>query len=343
MKKITLCVAAVSMSIAMYAQNKKVTVRETLTQDQAQISTAIFYNFQLQTGQTYTEITGGIDINGGQIWDDPDVRIPIPFNCEINGVVNPDSLDFDADLGAVLGALNYAQPLNGALLAPIDSDIIDRGSLGTTSLSSITYAVQGSSPNRILKVQWKNCGSYDEYDINSTLAEFINFQLWIYEGTNIVEYRFGARSTTLTPTYWHFGEPGVLSGLLGIDMSTFFFQDIHVLTNSVINPVMVDTLATLIGVPSNGIVYRFLPINLSIENNTLETITHLYPNPVVDKMYVSASLENSSYQIFNIMGQTVLRGDFSGNEADISSLPTGEYIILITKDAQSLFQKLVKQ
>jgi len=342
-KKITLVMAIALVATTITAQNKKSSIFEKSTQSTVQKSTAILYNFQVQTGQTYTEITGGIDINGGQRWDDPDVRIPIPFNCEINGLVNPDSLDFDAGLGSVLGALKYSSPTVGVLLLPMDADLIDRGYMGTTSLSSITYVVQGSAPNRILKVQWKNCGSFDEMDDNSTLLEFVNFQLWLHEGTNIIEYRFGAKSATLTPDYWHFGWPGSLSGLFSLNLNTFDIIDIHLLTGPANAPTMVDSISSMVGTPNNGTVYRFLPTNLSVDDNMLEKTAQIYPNPATEKLYISASLENGSYHIFNITGQTVLRGDFNGTEADISALPIGEYMIRISKGDQSLIQKLIKQ
>ena len=53
--------------------------------------------------------------------------------------------------------------------------------------SSVTYATQGTAPRRVFIVQWKNMRAYaDSY----TTAR-INFQLRLYESTNVIEYDYG--------------------------------------------------------------------------------------------------------------------------------------------------------
>ena len=37
---------------------------------------------------------------------------------------------------------------------------------------------------RVLKIEWKNAGIYEEYYDDKVSNDYINFQLWLYEGTN---------------------------------------------------------------------------------------------------------------------------------------------------------------
>lgn len=55
------------------------------------------------------------------------------------------------------------------------------------STSHISYVVQGESPNRIAKVQFKNVG----FAGDETNTDFTNFQVWFYEGGLVNELIFG--------------------------------------------------------------------------------------------------------------------------------------------------------
>jgi hypothetical protein len=303
---------------------------------------SFMYGFQVQTGQTYTPISGGIDINSGQVWDDPEVRIPIPFNCEILTVNNPDSLDFEVGTGGLLGALNYSMPVKGALLIPMESDLIDRGYITQVSQSSIKYVVEGMAPNRILKIQWENCGSFDELDINGTLDEFINFQMWLYEGSNIIEYRYGPQSSTLTNMYWHYGEPGITNGLLEIDLIAFNIQNEHFLSGPANNPTMVNTMTTLVGMPANGTVYQFDPNGLSIDRPDIQGFSAIYPNPIESEFFVDGAFEGGNVTVIDANGKMVLSGRLSGVRGELSDLPKGIYFLKVEKGDKMHLQKVLK-
>jgi len=73
----------------------------------------------------------------------------------------------------------------------------------------------------------------------------------------------------------------------------------------------------------------------------------LYPNPAKEAVYVkNVNGELKSYQLYNMLGQQVLEGLFSGTENTIKlgALPSGSYMIrLTTADGSSSTQKIIKQ
>jgi len=58
---------------------------------------------------------------------------------------------------------------------------------GFSPLSPISYKTEGVAPHRIAKIQYKNAG----FLCDTTHHSFINFQVWLYEDSNIIEYRYG--------------------------------------------------------------------------------------------------------------------------------------------------------
>jgi hypothetical protein len=72
------------------------------------------------------------------------------------------------------------------LLNPFTVQLRDRGTSTPTSLSPLSYKMEGSAPNRIGKIQWANCSFAGD------TASNVNFQLWLFEGSNHVEVHMGA-------------------------------------------------------------------------------------------------------------------------------------------------------
>lgn len=74
-----------------------------------------------------------------------------------------------------------------------DSNVIMFNNRDLNNVGAVySYKLDGSAPNRILKVEAKNFYRYD------TSTHTGNAQVWLYEGTNKVEIRYGAYSSTWT-------------------------------------------------------------------------------------------------------------------------------------------------
>jgi len=75
--------------------------------------------------------------------------------------------------------------------------------------------------------------------------------------------------------------------------------------------------------------------------NTLET----YPNPVVDKLYLTsdAALAGSQYRILNAYGKAVSTGTLGKGEVNVADLPAGIYtLVLLSPDQTTTTRRFVK-
>ena len=67
--------------------------------------------------------------------------------------------------------------------------------------------------------------------------------------------------------------------------------------------------------------------------NDLQTLSNLtlYPNPVLDKLYLETSEQNWNYQILNLQGQLILKGNYEDN-IEVSQLPSGIYFLQLSRE-----------
>jgi hypothetical protein len=77
-----------------------------------------------------------------------------------------------------------------------------------------------------------------------------------------------------------------------------------------------------------------------------ENAISIYPNPATDRVFIYCSnSQNVKMQIFNIVGECVLRGKLnkSTNEVDIRALSPGMYIIKVTGTNWTVEHKLIRE
>jgi len=70
---------------------------------------------------------------------------------------------------------------------------------------------------------------------------------------------------------------------------------------------------------------------LNVGENTAVNFT-FYPNPSVDKIYISNSHDIIGIEIFDLMGKSILKKKGSGksNTVDISAISIGNYFLKVT-------------
>ncbi|MDO5655921.1 MAG: hypothetical protein Q4G27_07255 [Flavobacteriaceae bacterium] len=90
----------------------------------------------------------------------------------------------------------------------------DLGNLGQGGgLSPISYVLEGEIGTRIFKMQYSNIGFREDIEANNISTDFANFQLWLYESTNIIEVHFG--ESLITDNSLDFqGNPGPFVALI---------------------------------------------------------------------------------------------------------------------------------
>jgi hypothetical protein len=236
---------------------------------------ATTYTFT-QLNVTYTEITGGTVLGDAatdeQYFVDPavplggvtttGVGLPIGFNFIYNGSV------FDVFAVQANGWISFGQTsqspcvnmntssTSNAISATSTAPAVLQNRvcpLGRTLISqaggSISYGIEGTTPNRVLVVQWKN------YHRSGTSGESYNFQIRLYETTNVVEFAYGPFTVNFAgPT-----QPQV--GLRGTANTDFFNRtttaDWSATTAGAMNNATC-TLSTTV-YPASGQVFRYTP------------------------------------------------------------------------------------
>ncbi len=285
--------------------------------------------------QTYQEISNGTSANNGEIWDDPLYTFPLGFSFSIFGLtINELSID-DYFAGGIVSGYPFSQP-ESPLIVVYDADLIDRGILSGVSESPISYATEGEPGSRIFKLQWKNAGFYAETERLETADSFVNFQLWLFEGSNTIELHFGPSNITDPELLFDFFN-GPLIGLVeSYNFDEDNFEHFWYLTGNPAAPFLNrisieqgDTLSqTLLDTPANGTVYRFALMTTNTNNFFAPTSIKLYPTIAQNRITVEfpeKDITNLKYSILNPEGKVFKEGEIQHHiaELNVSELPIG--------------------
>ncbi|MDD2332433.1 MAG: hypothetical protein PHI68_07260, partial [Candidatus Cloacimonetes bacterium] len=146
------------------------------------------YAFTSATG-TYTEISGGTVLGDIPNLDNESFNaIPLGFSFNFNGI-NYTEISVNANGFLAMGptvassylAISSATGTN-SVVAAMNRDIIGRDN------GELMYLLSGTAPNRVFTVQWKNYKRVPTTAAN----DVFNFQIQLYEGTNVVKTVYGA-------------------------------------------------------------------------------------------------------------------------------------------------------
>lgn len=305
------------------------------------------YEFSVTT-ESYENLENATSLNNNQLWDDPDFVIPIGFDFRL-GDIEVDTIFLTED-GA--GGLIFTDADTDALplgaFGPILQDIVDRGDNTGSSLSPLSFVLEGEAGSRILKVEWNNVGFFDD----SSLQDFANIQLWLYEAGNIIEYRYGP-SEINNPSNSFEGLTGLQVGLFPLipEEDEALEADSYILSGDADNPdfITLNTIeafenaefTAVTGMPSDGTVYRFASEALSLEEVSLLDLA-VYPNPTQDIFKINAQGVDYKMDMYNLIGTQVMKSDSPKEFFDISELSSGIYLIKITTAAGQSTRRIIK-
>lgn len=294
------------------------------------------YTFSHATN-TYTELDNPILLSPeDEVWDDPDFSISLPFNFQYFGV-DQGSFFSQEDLGTILyGSLGSTTPM----FIPVNCDVIDLGHEIDSAQSSISYQVVGATGTRILKVQWKNVGFYDNVIENAVPTDSMNFQVWFYEGSNRIEIRFGSSHITDPLNFFELPGPGIfLVRSFDLDMETitpsyYLYGNPASPTMELTSDLEVLSMSHLDGMPANGQTYIFTPFTepvSEVENWDLQNLT-VYPNPANDLISIgnSGALDVLNIQVMDLAGRFVKSFENLTEALSIEDLTPGSYFVRIS-------------
>jgi hypothetical protein len=310
------------------------------------------YILKVETGKVYSPLTTGTNITAGLIWDEQNFKFPIGFSYSIGGKTTSDFC-FSAAEG--FGPATDTMGTVNVFSVFAASDLVDRGLLGTVPKSPLRYLTTGIAPNRIFKFEVFNAGFFDESDAYSTLNDSVNFQLWVYETSNIIEMRFGPSKITYPSDYFYAGTSPLIGYAKDYDLSTSTFPKAYTLTNSPSAPI-VDSFLNLLSTPPvldsyplNGTVYRFIPktVATSIGESTIATKFQVYPTLTTDNITVMAgNVSATRARIIDLNGNVVsiIQNIENGrNTIGVSHFATGNYVLELTNAEGKAVYKFTKQ
>lgn len=277
------------------------------------------YKFTATTA-TYQELTGAKRISFAQM-DSLGGLYPL---TELNGeMFRWYELDYKLDSIKIMYLQPYANVRmdNDSSIVIVDAAFTYLDSIDANS--SISYKIEGTPGDYIIKTQWKNLRMRAGKPSN-----FMNVQIWAYQKSGVFEVRYGPSSASNQSGFDIGSGPNV-----GIFYSPLSFSKCYSklwITGNPGNPQQ-DSFANynfkaMYGISVDGTLFRFTPRFKTLEVNdvNLHAPLNAYPNPAGNILYVSRP---GNYRILDMLGNTVFEAKESSS-IDISALPDGVYTLV---------------
>lgn len=296
--------------------------------------------------QAYTPLTGATLVNGTTAWtDSTSYVVPLGFNFKmgtktINKLNLMEMSGISTDTTGTVAVFNF-----------LGASIVDRGIVGGTSKSPIRYTVSGATGSRIFKLEMFNVGFTDEFNTHNTLNDSLNMQVWLYEGSDVMEIRYGSSKISYLSEYFVFGGPliGYTNSLKVEDQE---FDKIYLLKGNPAAPTLDSatlssgSFPSLTGFPVSGTVYRFALKSTGIAAFAEADNIKVFPTVCTDKVNVTnKGTKEMVYQVLSLSGSVLAKGTvLSGtNTIDVSMAPAGMYVLTLIDGESAASYKLIKQ
>ncbi len=195
--------------------------------------------------------------------------------------------------------------------------------------TQLSYIIEGTSGNKIIKLQWKNLALRA-----GSSGNYVNYQIWAYQKTGVFEAHYGPSSTSNAS-----GLPTVGAPYIGIFYSlqnfTKMFEKIWVIgspANYTLDSTRNANFTTVTGVPPEGTIFRYTPRTTSITDTEKVERVPIYPNPA--DSYITIRPENTvnkkmNIYLYDINGKLVKQDELAAGETQLilstKELPGGMY------------------
>jgi len=314
-------------------------------------------NIYAQAGYTldvrdepYVPLTNATVMSPPTAWGFLNMSVPLGFHFKLDGT----TIDsFNLFQSGNLIATGLAGIVTGFHVT--DGNLCDKAFMVANptgpSISTVSYTTTGNPGSRIFKASLNNVGFYEEFEVLGTADDSANIQIWLYEGSNIIEMRYGA--SKISNLYGIYQVQGSMAGLLrGIDLSnvTPTFDKFYYVGGNVVIGYQLDSItpttissakpATIF--PPERTVYTFTPESKTT-GVTAQAVQNLrvYPTVVNDKLIIE-SKENIRlpYNIADMTGRIINDGIVTNNRqtVDAHSWPKGMYIVHLQGDKPASFK-----
>lgn len=152
------------------------------------------YSFS-QSNTAYVPLASSTTIHDSG-WDNNIASVTIPFTFNFNGV------DYSAASVNSNGYITFGVTNSLAnSFSPISSTRTYFGAVSAfgrdliSNASTIVYGTEGGAPNRVFVVQWNNAR---RYNFGAVTGDVLNFQIRLYETSNLIQVRYGSNTFATT-------------------------------------------------------------------------------------------------------------------------------------------------
>ena len=308
--------------------------------------------------EAYTNLSGATNLLSATAWDDTTLVIPIGFNFKW-ALNNNTSDSLVVDTYGLFSFKNdydftFYMPMRG--MFPFYADMADLTLNGGSGTSPVSYVTTGAVGSRICKVEFKNAGFYED----ATATDYANFQLWLYETSNRIEFRYGPSLITDIQTDF-LGDDGTRIGLVykaTLDINTpDYIVDTcsYVQGNATTANDVYSTTSTsyfdvnafaFTGVPDSGQVFQYAPAGISSgvdEINKAFAAVSVFPTHFSDAIIMTHDNQLLSAELRDLNGRTLVSetNAASLHKLHVGQLPAGIYMLTLTnKNHQQKTYKL---
>lgn len=311
------------------------------------------YSFTDTTG-VYTPLTGADTLDMSLwTWDDDYVRFGLPFQVNVYGAW------YDSVLIEANSTLIFYNDWSGLdpwdvndtvhVIMPFGEFVTNFGSMDLMSKgggqSPILYEVSGSAGTRIMKLEWRNAGFYE--DTSAMLTNFVNFQIWIHEFSGNVECHYG---TSYVDAISLGGGTGPVVGIAPFAMnstsSTYLLGNGIYVSGSSGTETDVPNYTLMNGLPADSSVYLFYNlVTVSVEEFSREGFS-LYPNPATEFCFVNSPGNELTVTLFDASGRVISEQQSTNNSAvrlDLNGLEKGTYFVTVLTETGVTTKPLIIQ
>ncbi|MFT3794045.1 T9SS type A sorting domain-containing protein [Flavobacterium sp.] len=233
-------------------------------------------------------------------------------------LINPMMNSQDISVEGIISAIGFD-------LHPLDNN--------ATKVRSGYY---GTAPNRIFVVEWANTTNIDALFDPQGPAD-MSFQIRLHETSNSVELAYGG--FTLNPNF-------ALGAEVGMKTSDTDFNVRQTTTDwSQTQPgtSMADFCGLFQSIkPVLGLRMMWQPANLSNVSFDNQSIG-LYPVPASDVLRVgNDKYSGNTYAIYDLSGRSVQMGTLATDAIEVSDLASGQYVLRIVGENETVSAKFLK-
>lgn len=293
-------------------------------------------------------------------WNNIDISLNPPFAFQLNGA--PAAVP--ALVADNLLAADYSASSTDYLFFTV-ADLVDQGMSTGTLMSPIVQAVSGTTPNRVLTIEYQAAGFNGDPNTAGSNPDYTNIQIRVYETTNVIEFHYGASQVNGYNTYFD-GLINSIGLLNSFNINTGSVQDIYFLKGDPNAPTMDSTDdfigfvtgSGLTGWPAEGTYYRFTPTGADTTGTdttgTDTTTTRVpvapagprftvFPTPAGNQVTIGLPGAAADAALLDMQGRVVRKQRLAHgeNEVPLSNVPAGIYLLRVTDAEGTATKRLV--